>query len=298
MALKDILDTYKKSGYIVKDLDQYLIMSSGKDMDRKWGINSPSSAGGCIRESYYKRLNYEPDSAVTQPRLTRIFNNGDGVHERLQNYLKKQGMLLMDEIPVYIDELQVQGHTDGLLDIGNNELAILEIKSINDMGFSKLQEAREDHTQQGLTYLVAVEDRRKYLRDNFKTQDEFENYLASDIYENEVLSKHGHLKGGRKYSKEQKLMFKKEQHLQLDIILWNMPTPVTKVIFLYENKNNQELKEFTFKFNENDWEDLKNKFEEINYYVGNKELPPRPKDATAINCSHCRWCNYKTECFY
>ena len=49
--------------------------------------------------------------------------------------------------------------------IGDDEVAILEIKSINDNQFSQLRDAKEEHKRQGLIYLYCAEERRKYLPD-------------------------------------------------------------------------------------------------------------------------------------
>ena len=69
------------------------------------------------------------------------------------------------------------------------------------------------------------------------------------------------------------------------------------MIFLYEDKNTQELKEFTVKYDEELWKDLEAKYEYINEYVAKKEVPPRPDEATSNNCSLCRWCSFKSTCF-
>lgn len=92
-------------------------------------------------------------------------------------------------------------------------------------------------------------------------------------------------------------MFKYEQHMKADRLLWNTPRPINKMIFLYEDKNTQELKEFTVKYDEELWKDLEAKYEYINEYVAKKEVPPRPDEATSKSCSLCRWCSYKTECW-
>jgi len=85
--------------------------------------------------------------------------------------------------------------------------------------------------------------------------------------------------------------------MKADRLLWNTSRPINKMVFLYEDKNTQELKEFTVKYDEELWKDLEAKFEYINEYVAKNEIPPRPEEATSKNCSLCRWCSYSTECF-
>ena len=66
-------------------------------------------------------------------------------------------------------------------------------------------------------------------------------------------------------------MFKYEQHMKADRLLWNTPRPINKMIFLYEDKNTQELKEFTVKYDEELWKDLEAKYEYINEYVAKRK---------------------------
>lgn len=297
MALKDVFSTLKNEGYIIKKLDQYLLSLNDKDGDRRWDINSPSSASKCERAIVYSRLAYESDANAVDARTRRIFDNGHGMHDRLQKYMMDEGMLKMDEVPVFLDRLQIQGHTDGLLQLSRYELGILEIKSINTNGFSKLYDARDDHKEQALVYMVCLEERRKWLKDKFSTEDELMSYFVTDEYHTFIENHYKHMEGGNHYSRGEKLQFKYEQHMKADRLLWNTPRPINKSIFLYEDKNTQELKEFTVKHDEESWANLEAKFEYINEYVAKKEVPPRPDEATSKSCSLCRWCNYKTECF-
>ena len=292
-----MLSTLKNEGYIIKRLDQYLLSLNDRDEDRRWDINSPSSASKCERAIVYSRLGYESDANAIDARTRRILDNGTDTHERLQKYMLDEGMLKMDEVPVFLDRLQIQGHTDGLLELSKYELGILEIKTINTNGFSNLLDARDDHKKQALVYMVCLEERRKWLRDKFSTEDELMSYFISDEYYTFIENHYKHLKGGNKFSREEKLMFKYEQHMKADRLLWNTPRPINKMIFLYEDKNTQELKEFTVKYDEESWANLEAKFKYINEYVAKKEVPPRPDEATSNSCSLCRWCNYKNECW-
>ena len=85
-------------------------------------------------------------------------------HERIQNYLLEMNLLICDEVPLLNEEYNIQGHTDGFLDLPEDEVAILEIKSINDNQFNQLKDAKEEHKKQGLIYLYCAEERRQQLR--------------------------------------------------------------------------------------------------------------------------------------
>lgn len=297
MSLKNIMATLKKEGYIVKDLDQYLLMQNDKDEDRRWDINSPSSAGACPRSVVYSRLGYERDAVSVDARTRRIFDNGTHVHERLQKYLKDCGLLVMEEVPLFHDEYQVQGHTDGILRLNKFELGVLEIKSINTDGFRKLVDAKDEHKLQALIYMYCLETRRLKLKKLYKTKAQLDKYLNSKTYENFIQKHYSHLVSGSHYSAEEKFNFKLESHREADRVLWETVRPINKMIFLYEDKNTQELKEFCVKWDDELLKELLTKYEYINSFVEDKKIPPRPKEATSKSCTHCRWCNFKSSCW-
>ena len=111
--LTNVFSTMKKQG-LVKMLDQYLLkVEYEDDGDRKNETNSPSGALGCSRANIYQRLGTRKDTIA--PRTRRIFDNGHGVHDRLQTYLEKAGVLMMREVPLSNKQDEIQGHTDGLL---------------------------------------------------------------------------------------------------------------------------------------------------------------------------------------
>lgn len=124
---------------MVKPLELYLLSLSATDSDRAINVNAPSAIGTCLRSRYYTRTNAESDPYSVDARTRRIFDNGSGVHERLQTYLKDVGILLMDEVPVLNETHNIQGHTDGILKLSDKELGVLEIKSINSKGFNELK---------------------------------------------------------------------------------------------------------------------------------------------------------------
>ena len=295
MGLKEMFSAMKKSGYITAPLDKFLFEQANKPNDRAVNVNAPSQAGKCNRANYYMRLQTEGDGSI-DPRTQRIFDNGTYVHERLQEYLTEMEMLLLDEVPLINDELNIQGHTDGYLDIGDDEVAILEIKSINDNQFSQLRDAKEEHKRQGLIYLYCAEERRKYLHDTFKSVEEF-NKSYSDRYDY-FVKHYQHMKDGSKYTREEKIQNEAELNMLSDNILFYTPKPISKVIFLYENKNNQELKEFVVELNISTKPILTEVLESyrvLNKCVENQTPPEREGKSKSDNT--CRWCAYKNECW-
>ena len=297
MALKAVFSAMKREGYIVKDLDLYLLGLNATDEDRAIDVNAPSQAGVCMRARYYARTDAPRDGASIDARTRRIFDNGTKTHERLQEYLLKQGMLLMDEVPVHNYDYNIQGHTDGVLKLSASERGILEIKSINSNGFSALKGAKDDHRKQGLVYIFCLEERRKFLQSTYKTRAAFDKSKSKRMKEYAQL--YQHLKDGNKFTRAEKIQFQCELHLKMDSILYDTKVPITKAVFLYENKDTQDLKEFTVSSLEasskNILAEVLDEYAQLNEYVEDGEVPPRCSKNKSDPA--CRWCNFKTECW-
>lgn len=295
MALKDMFSAMRKEGYVTAPLDRYLYEQANKPNDRAVNVNAPSQAGKCNRANYYMRNQVEGDGGI-DPRTQRIFDNGSYTHERLQTYLIDMDLLLMDEVPLLNEEYNIQGHTDGFLNL-DPEVAILEIKSINSKGFSDLKDAKEEHKRQGLVYLFCAEERRLYLRRTYKTEEEFN---ASYEERAEYFRKHyQHMKGGRKFTREQKIQNEVDLNLLSDNILFHTDLPITKVIFLYENKDTQELKEIILERTisiEPILTEVLSDYKYLNECCEAGEVPPRPSGASKSSMM-CKWCSYKNTCY-
>lgn len=314
MALKSVFQAMKHEGYIIKPLDMYLLSLNSKDNDRAKNVNSPSQASVCNRANFYARMGYQNDGSI-EPRARRIFDNGTKTHERLQEYLLAQGILISDEVPCINEEYNIQGHTDGFLNLGRkteetvivpkgvlkaklniakySEVGILEIKSINSNGFSQLKDAKQEHKQQAMIYLFCAETRRKYLQETYKTTQEFLD--SEEERAEEFKLRYQHLQDGNKYTREEKIQFQVDLCLGADMILYNTSKPMTKVVFLYENKDNQDLKEYCVTMDEDILNATLYKYERLNMACETNEIPPR--EGTSKSCPTCRWCNYKIECF-
>lgn len=292
--MKEMFQAMKKEGYVTAPLDRYLFEQINKPNDRAVNVNAPSQAGKCNRANYYMRMHYDTDGGI-DPRTQRIFDNGTHVHLRLQEYLTEMELLALDEVPLINDQYNIQGHTDGYLDL-NGEIAILEIKSINDNQFGQLRDAKEEHKKQALIYLFCAEERRLFLHEHYRSVEEF-NASYQDRYDY-FVSHYQHLVGGRKYTREQKIENEVLLNMLSDNILFYTDKPITKVIFLYENKNNQELKEYVVERNMTTepilTEVLKN-YENLENCIV-KGIPPE-REGTSKSCTTCRWCSFKNECW-
>lgn len=279
-------------GMLIPAIDRYLLAQNhneDEDSDRGHGLNSPSGIGGCLRAQYYRRMG-EQSGDIIEPRTRRIFDNGHGVHDRLQTYLEKCGKLLMREVPIWNPEYETIGHCDGVVKLSPIQLAILEIKSINDNGFSAIVDAKEEHKKQAQIYMWAIENLRQKIHSE-KGFDE-EKFLGG--YEKLM---NGFVQDGRKYSKDQKIAHALDNMRLIIKLLKEYPKKITQMIFLYENKNNQELKEYVVTWNDNFLDEILADIVTINKAVAKKKTPERPELAQNKSCSFCRYCNFKNSCW-
>ena len=318
MALEFLKENMKKKGIIAR-LDNYLLTLQKEDNDRAFNVNAPSQIAVCKRARYYARTG-EGTKTSYSARTQRIFDNGTYFHERTQKYMLDSGILLLDEVPVVVasissfplagvdtlptvetpilsTEYNIQGHTDGILDLGD-EYAILELKSINDNQYSGLRSGEKpEHTLQGLVYVYCIESHRKFLREKYKTNLMFK--LSRGRRALEYAKHYNHLKSGSKYTKDEKIAFQVGLHLRLDDLIYKCEKPITKVVFLYENKNTQDLKEFvvdsTTPENQEKIAEILEGCSFVNDCVETGTVPPR--EATRKSDSICRFCNYKDECW-
>ena len=136
----------------------------------------------CLRYLYFS---YFGKKQEFDPQTLRIFDNGHGVHERLQGYLHKAGVLIEKELSVSDKEYQIYGRCDGIVQL-NRKRGVLEIKSINAKGFAG-ELPKKEHVVQTMMYIHLLGLRGGViLYENKDTQELKEFYMALD---NEVVEK-------------------------------------------------------------------------------------------------------------
>ena len=292
MGLKKVFNVLKEEGIIIPKLNKYL-MSIGEDEDRGHGWNSPSGVSSCIRAQFYTRTGCKKDGIV-EPRVRRIFDNGHNVHDRLQGYLENCGLLILREVPVYNKRLKIMGHCDGVLALNKFTIGILEIKSINDNQFKALTTAKPEHKEQAHVYMMCLEELRKEI--SSLNENDFTKFKLNLLKEYKEFME-TFIVSGRRFSKEEKINNKLQIMEQVLDMLYKTPRRIETMVILYENKNDQDIKEFVIKWNDEIINDIVARYELINKYVENNELPPRPEGCTSKSSSMCRYCNFTLNCF-
>jgi hypothetical protein len=293
MSLKKVFNTLKDEGIVLPKLNKFLL-SIGQDEDRNHGYNSPSAVSSCPRSIFYTRTGVSSDGVI-DPRTRRIFDNGHGVHERLQGYLQEEGILLMPETPVWNKELKILGHCDGILKMNKFSLAILEIKSINSNGFSHLISAKPEHQMQAQVYMYCLEKVREELAE-CKDKHEFEIVKAELLGEYATLME-GFIMDGRKFSKEEKIAHKVSIMEKVLDILYDIPKRIDTMTVIYENKDTQDIKEYVIKWDDDLVSFIVDKYKTLNKAVETNKVPNRPDDATIKSFQFCRYCNYSFYCW-
>jgi hypothetical protein len=287
----------KREGYVIPELEKYLSSLPATDDDRAQNVNSPSQAGNCLRAGFYSRIKAMRDSSTIEGRLRRIFDNGTAVHERLQAYMLECGLLAMIEVPLYNKKYNIQGHTDGILNLSPSERGVLEIKSINSNGFAQLHDAKPEHKDQALSYLFCLEEQRKALHRKYKTREAFD--ASVNVRKQVYKKRYSYMRAGRRFTRTQKIAFQVGLCMQLDEILWETDAPITTIVFLYENKDDQNLKEFSLSLDDPEaqgrLETLLNDFALLNACV-EAGTPPK-REGTSKSSDFCRWCNFRFECW-
>lgn len=208
-------------------LDKYLYKDRNSKQTRSRGVFHPSELDGCKRYLALDYIKVPMNPQAHDARIHRIFENGSGVHERIQKYLRQlcddAGMdaWFRDELPISHPDLELDGSTDGVLYFKGYYYAI-EIKSINNDGFSKLRKPDPKHVKQINRYMGALG-------------------------------------------------------------IW-------KGIIIYENKNNQDWKEFVVTFNHALWGETVQIIDHVKSHVLNGTLPPQELSASCKSCKFKKLC--------
>jgi hypothetical protein len=155
--------------WLIKQLESTMV-SEGRPP--RAGVFYPSSLGNpCDRYLYLSYKGLMPALDI-KPKLQRIFDTGGSFEERMENYLEKADMLIGREVVSTFNDPPLSGRIDFIIKDGTDKGAILELKTINSVGFSKLKGPKPEHLIQVQLYLNTAEPESAYLLyENKDTQD-------------------------------------------------------------------------------------------------------------------------------
>lgn len=201
MSLENLFKARTQSkGILVPLLNEYLLLEGKKPSGRTTGVFHPSEISGffCPRQWVIKeRHRAELPADDILPGLMRVFEIGHRLHDMMQDFIGSMGLMYgtytcvkcdtdhlgfrpesctkcgakrfdYGEVSVDDDDFHIDGHTDGIVVIGDihspfrkPKKYIFEFKTINSMGFKALRKPLEAHREQGSIYLVTLEKARK-----------------------------------------------------------------------------------------------------------------------------------------
>jgi len=132
---------------VLKDLiDQFYL---DRERDREQNHFYITDAGKCGRAIFFKFKNV-PREKMT-PQVLRMFDHGDYVQMQMLSTLFSLGIVRASEIRIPPQEL-ISGRADAIITL-NNDLYVIDFKSMNSMIFAKLTEAKEENINQIQLYL-------------------------------------------------------------------------------------------------------------------------------------------------
>jgi len=133
-----------------------------------------SDAGKCPRQIFFK-FKKAPCKEM-EPRILRIFDQGNYVHLRLMRDLFSLGVVVASEINIPPKE-DIGGRADAIVRI-NNELYLVDFKSINSMILNKMGEPKEDHILQIQLYLHFFNLKKGILLYEGKDNSQIKEFLV------------------------------------------------------------------------------------------------------------------------
>jgi len=108
-----------------------------------------TDAGKCGRAVFFKFKNAPREKM--EPRILRVYERGEYLHRNIISILIRMGILVASEVNIPNQEI-IGGRADAIVSL-NNELYLLDIKSMNSMIFRNLNEPKEENIYQLQLYL-------------------------------------------------------------------------------------------------------------------------------------------------
>lgn len=133
-----------------------------REGERARFVVHPSQAGGCSRKLALSIVYDGVGVPTHNARIQRIFDNGHGVHQRLQGYLweaAKMGTgglkMMWEDVALFIPELLVTGELDCVVQVARS-FYVVEIKSANKETFEALRKPKDEWINQVYLYMAAL----------------------------------------------------------------------------------------------------------------------------------------------
>lgn len=291
--LADLADTKKVETTLLGDIQKHLLHKSTMPTDRRQDILHPSEmakADWCPRQSYFRLAGVTPSNPQAKKfsfQLEGIFAEGHEIHRKWQQWLTDMGVLwgkwlctscgfkttgtspmfcngcnrIMEyrEVPLEAEEKYlIAGHEDGAI---WDKKTLVEVKSI---GIGTLRFEAPELLRK---YQVVTTDGKK-IYDMDALWNGLRRPLGSHIRQTAIYL----------------------------ALAQEMGLPFDTVVFLYEFKANQAVKEFTVKYNPEIAEPLLDQALDVKYALAQGRPVPRPPH-TGLDTKVCKECPFKDLCW-
>lgn len=153
-------------------IDKFYEESERADKERDYFY--VSEAGKCPRAVFYS-VKQAPKKPM-EPRAIRVLAVGDYMHMRLVGVLASMGVLRSAEVDIAKQNL-VHGRADAIVSI-NNELYVVDFKSINSNAFKYLNEPKSEHIKQVQLYMHFFQIPRAIILYECKDKSEILEFLV------------------------------------------------------------------------------------------------------------------------
>jgi CRISPR/Cas system-associated exonuclease Cas4 (RecB family) len=294
-ALRQLLDTSKTETRILGAIRRHLMVRAPDDRASDVIHPSDMSKGEwCPRADYFRIVEAPAaEEELTPFTMENVWAEGHDIHSKWQTWLWEMGLLRGEwlcyacgeqwlgvaptacpaghgrqcitylEVPLYSERYLISGHADGdIADDDNEELCpLIEIKSIG-MGTIRYD---APHLLSKYTCKVKTDDgSERSVFDMEALWRDLKRPFASHVKQGMLYL---HLSGRR------------------------------EMLFIYENKFNQQVKEFRVRYNEELIADLLDACLDIKYAIETGQPPRRPHWAGHAENSTCAKCVYQATCW-
>ena len=139
--------------WLVKSIDNALLESREDRHSNNKEIFHPSSLGNPCDRYLYLHYHGLLIQKKIDAQLRRIFDHGSSAEYRYCKYFEKMRVLIGQEVQARIEYPPIHGRADFQLFFQDYGHILVELKTINDAGFKKLNEPQSSHRIQLQTYL-------------------------------------------------------------------------------------------------------------------------------------------------
>ena len=134
-----------------------------------------TDAGKCGRAVFFKFKNAPREKL--DARLLRLYERGEYMHRNIISILIRMGILVASEVNIPAQEM-IGGRADAIVSV-NNELYLVDIKSMNSMVFRNLNEPKQENVAQIQLYLHYFKVKKGILLYIDKDQQEIKEFFIN-----------------------------------------------------------------------------------------------------------------------